>query len=34
MREIRPYGSEGGGNQVNGSSLPLSRLYFQEGKLP
>ncbi len=25
MREIRPYGSEGGGNQVNGSSLPLSR---------
>ncbi len=28
MREIRPYGSEGGGNQVNGSSLPLSRPSF------
>ncbi len=25
MREIRPYGSEGGEAQTNGPSLPLSR---------
>jgi len=25
MREIRPYGSEGGGAQANGLSLPLSQ---------
>jgi len=26
MREIRPYGSEGGGDETNRSFLPLSRL--------
>jgi hypothetical protein len=28
MREIRPSGSEGGGTQRNGSSLPLSQARF------
>ena len=27
MRENRPYGSEGGGPQLNAASLPLSRLF-------
>ena len=32
MREIRPYGSEGGGIEINRSSLPLSAAFESGGK--
>ena len=36
MRENRPYGSEGGASQTNGTSLPLSlgRRSSNQGKEP
>ncbi len=34
MREIRPYGSEGGEAQSNGPSLPLSRRFVLQDTRP
>ena len=34
MREIRPSGSEGGGTEINRSSLPLSTLAIRQAFYP